>query len=101
MIPNSGMHRAQYDVAAERYRQYEVEGFQEDRDDKYIDGELAKAAAAFALSGWMQKADITVWPRSWARSWFKTKNYRRSLVKAGALILAEIERVDRAAEMQS
>jgi len=35
------------------------------------------------------------WP--WAEKWWKPKNERRDLVKAAALILAEIERLDRAA----
>lgn len=39
-------------------------------------------------------ADIEVWP--WDESWWKPTNRRRDLVKAGALILAEIERLDRA-----
>lgn len=33
------------------------------------------------------------WP--WSREWWKPKNPRRDLVKAGALIVAEIERLDR------
>ncbi len=36
------------------------------------------------------------WPESWASCWFKPKDRRRDLIKAGALILAEIERLDRA-----
>lgn len=35
------------------------------------------------------------WP--WHRVWWKPSTRRRNLVKAGALILAEIERLDRAA----
>lgn len=35
------------------------------------------------------------WP--WDASWWKPNARRRNLVKAGALILAEIERIDRAA----
>lgn len=38
----------------------------------------------------------TVWPWDWA--WWKPKNPRRDLVRAAALIIAEIERLDRAAE---
>ena len=33
------------------------------------------------------------WP--WVRRWWKPTDRRRDLVKAGALILAEIERLDR------
>ena len=35
------------------------------------------------------------WP--WAPEWWKPSSYRRNLIKAGALIIAEIERLDRAA----
>jgi hypothetical protein len=38
----------------------------------------------------------TDWP--WPESWWKPTGDRRNLVKAGALILAEIERIDRAAQ---
>ena len=34
------------------------------------------------------------WP--WHRQWWKPKNARRDLVRAAALIVAEIERLDRA-----
>ena len=37
---------------------------------------------------------MQVWPYQWE---FKPADRRRELVKAGALILAEIERIDRAA----
>jgi len=33
------------------------------------------------------------WP--WAKSWWKPASLRRSLVKAAALLIAEIERIDR------
>ena len=39
-----------------------------------------------------------MWP--WDPHWFKTSSRRRDLIKAGALILAEIERLDRMAERQ-
>lgn len=41
------------------------------------------------------------WPvcgKPWDEKWWKPKNPRRDLVKAGALILAEIERIDRQSE---
>ena len=39
---------------------------------------------------------LRFWP--WAAEWWKPGLRRRNLVKAGALILAELERLDRAAE---
>ena len=35
------------------------------------------------------------WPHTWDASWWKPKDRRRDLVRAGALIIAEIERLDR------
>ena len=81
------------DVLAERRRQVETEGWTLDRDDKYEFGELAQAGAAYAVHGSLQAPKM--WP--WDASWWKPRGYRRNLVKAGALILAEIERFDRAA----
>lgn len=45
----------------------------------------------------------TVVPRGWpwGSSWWKPKDPRRDLVRAGALILAEIERIDRASPPSS
>lgn len=78
------------DVLAERRRQIEEEGWTAKRDDKYKAGELAKAAACYAYG---YRLAATYWP--WDLSWWKPSNRRRDLVKAGALIIAEIERLDR------
>lgn len=94
------MSTALEDIAAERERQKNEEWFTEENDDLHVDGELAKAAACYAAPEITKSADPTllkVWP--WDVSWWKPtpKNIRRRLVKAGALIVAEIERLDRAA----
>lgn len=84
------------DVLAERRRQVDVEGFTAERDDKYINCELARAAATYATCSHIEQLKLVgeqVWP--WHPEWFKRSNYRDDLVKAGALILAEIERLDR------
>lgn len=85
------------DVLAERRRQAEVEGWVPERDDQYQFGELAGAAACYALTSakhWCAaSATHLLWP--WSREWWKPTTPRRDLVKAGALILAEIERLDR------
>jgi len=91
-----GASRAALDVLAERQRQVEVEGWHPDQDDDYEDGQLSMAAACYAMQGdtpnYGPPAD---WP--WDREWWKPADDRRNLVKAGALILADIERIDRAA----
>lgn len=85
------------DVLDERQRQIIGEGFSTARDDGYTNLELADAAAQYALQagGW---PSLNVWP--WKPDTFKEGAPREMLVKAGALILAEIERLDRAASQQ-
>ena len=87
------------DVLAERQRQISTEGWTPEHDDTHINGEMAQAAACYTLNaaGWKTEALRGCWPMAWASAWFKPADQRRDLVKAGALILAEIERLDRAA----
>ncbi|CEI76895.1 hypothetical protein I5E45_10430 [Pseudomonas aeruginosa] len=95
--------RAWLDVQAERRRQVEVEGYHGFRDSHYINYELSKAARAYievswhALSGGLPCKKPESWP--WMTG-FKWADGRTMLVKAGALILAEIERLDRVAASQ-
>ncbi|WGD31244.1 hypothetical protein AncyloWKF20_05315 [Ancylobacter sp. WKF20] len=86
--------RAAADVLAERRRQIYAEGWTLQNDDKQSSGELADAAALYASLAARHLAGPSLWP--WAMSWWKPKNRRRDLVRAGALIIAEIERLDRA-----
>ena len=107
-LETRGFSSAVSDVLAERRRQVTVEGWSPEHDDLHDSGELAGAAACYAhytnARGWVfptnpgdyQSADEpNNWP--WDPAWWKPTNPRRDLVKAGALILAEIERIDRAA----
>ena len=87
------------DIYDERQRQIDVEGFDFARDDKYTDWSLSRVAACYCLAvSRSSKIIWQFWPSSWDWNWFKhnSANPRRSLVKAGALIVAEIERLDRA-----
>ena len=102
------------DVLAERQRQISAEGWTPEHDDGHDEGEMCFAAAGYAVvaSDHLQAiarrmddelsmddavsspAPCDPWPAGWT---FKTCAPRRALVKAGALILAELERIDRAA----
>lgn len=88
------------DIADERRRQIEAEGWTAEHDDTHKLGELAAAAACYAASAKghgfisLDRAPSR-WP--WSLDWWKPTNRRRDLVKAGALIVAEIERLDRLA----
>ncbi|HCA5739251.1 TPA: ead/Ea22-like family protein [Citrobacter freundii] len=84
------------DVISERQRQRSVEGWTTEHDDAYQNNELADAAACYAIHANNQGFSTPAhWP--WDPEWWKQSGARRDIVKAGALILAEIERIDRAA----
>jgi hypothetical protein len=95
------------EIAAERKRQIEGEGFASEHDDKHVPGELARAAACYAVScvqpyfkaGSPAQYRHAYWP--WGEEWWKPKGFRRDLVRAAALIVAEIERVDRMSEREA
>ena len=101
------------DIIAERQRQISEKGWTPEHDDKYNDFHLALAAACYAQNvadyateyyqphssiDWTDAPEPEAWP--WSPVWWKPSNPRRDLVKAGALILAEIERMDRTAPTQ-
>lgn len=94
-FPDRTPSQAMHDVMAERFRQVEKEGWTATHDDaEHYNGEMAKAAACYAIAdlfpGYVQR----MWP--WDDGWWKPTTERRNLIKAAALIVAEIERLDRA-----
>jgi hypothetical protein len=90
-------------IAAERKRQIEQEGWMPEHDDEHEEGELAFAGAAYAhFVGMTLIAGVELgahWiPEMWPfdREWWKpSPDPIRNLVKAGALIAAEIDRLQR------
>ncbi|MFI8608550.1 hypothetical protein ACIGFL_09530 [Pseudomonas sp. NPDC077649] len=118
-IPAKDIHTpAARDVLAERQRQITAEGWTPDHDAEHDGGELAAAGAAYALhaadhlhpysqgDGGDEAPDCWPWhnevagrgegPVRTEPAWWKPGAPRRNLIKAGALILAEIERLDSA-----
>lgn len=89
--------RALVDIMNERHRQIEAEGWTPEHDDDHNKAELARAAACYAAGTSELCTPFPIsflWP--WDKSWWKpSEDRRRNLVKAGALIIAEIERLDR------
>lgn len=88
------------DVIDERERQIAVEGWTPVHDDGYQHDELVRAAACYACcdddeAGGEPPAG---WP--WARERWKPSGVRRNRVKAAALLIAAVEREDRAAHRQ-
>lgn len=92
MLSRVATTNAARDVLNERRRQVESEGRTPELDDEYDAYQLAEAAGCYALNS-MAPGGMHIWP--WDKSWWKRAPHRRQMVKAGALILAEIERVDR------
>ena len=87
-------------IAAERQRQIDVEGWTVEHDDEQVSGDLARAAACYAEVSLApapflrQGFPPASWP--WSFEWWKPTDDRvRNLVKAGALIAAEIDRIER------
>lgn len=82
------------DILHERERQISVEGFDTETHGRHTEGRLSKAAACYLLiDSNLRGAIANLWP--FHRLWWKPTDKRRNLVKAGALIVAEIERLDR------
>jgi hypothetical protein len=107
LLTKVGCTQALIDVARERVRQVKEEGWHRDHDDEHDAGEIAAAAACYALNASclvhpfnatsmdFETAQQHGWP--WSEPAWKPKDARRDLVRSAALILAEIERIDRAA----
>ncbi|EOK5392693.1 hypothetical protein ACM6SP_001106 [Pseudomonas aeruginosa] len=121
--PGNSVPQAWLDVQAERRRQITAEGWTPEHDDEHDNGELAAAGAAYALhaadhlnpysqgDGGDEAPSCWPWhdgiagrgegPEKTEPAWWKPSTPRRDLVKACALALAEIERLDRAGISQS
>jgi hypothetical protein len=93
------------DVLAERRRQIDHEGYDQKHDDEHVCEEIAAYAAFYAMppatrdwpaeeTGYGTTWGWAIVPDGWRVP--EPDDRRRELVKAGALILAEIERLDRA-----
>jgi hypothetical protein len=84
-------------IGAERLRQVEAEGWSAEHDSGHQEAELAGAAAsyiAFYLSQQGCPSHFVDWPWE-TKDWKPSEDPVRNLVKAGALIAAEIDRLRR------
>jgi len=90
-------------ITEERKRQVEKEGFDLEHDNEHFCGEMAMAAACYCLAEDLRNNEdnrkalpILRWWK-WDKSWWKPTpdNRIKELVKAGALIAAEIDRLQR------
>ncbi len=102
-------------IEEERNRQISKEGWTYTHDNQHKRDELARAAACYALPNrfrnLLKNGRPKLWP--WSRKWWKPGDYVelnqtpliadriRELVKAGALIVAEIDRLQRLQNMRA
>lgn len=90
------------EIEEERVRQVTAEGWTPEHDDEHDNRQLARAAGCYALFSGSHPDPgdpPKYWP--WDMEWWKPSEYRRNLIKAAALIVAEVERLDRAAKRES
>lgn len=83
-------------IAEERLRQFNEENYTDSKDDYYWQRELAIAALCYlrrVIYGGIKCPKVWPWPRN---AW-NPKSKIRDLVRAGALIAAEIDRLQREA----
>lgn len=80
-------------IAQERQRQIDGEGWDAEHDSWRRPSELPLAAVAYIFADpdlGLASQSEEWWP--WSAEWFKPGDRERNLVKAGALIAAEIDR---------
>lgn len=93
----SNIARAIDMIATERKRQTEVEGWTDQHDRQHRDGELAAAGMIYLHWDTEHRPPVHSdgtplgWP--WAARWFKPKDKISNLVRAGALFVAENDRL--------
>jgi hypothetical protein len=84
------------EITMERKRQVEKLSYLPEDDDNQSRGELAQAACYMAFPG--DPSGLGLFPRDWSletHSYRRGKTTRERLVVAAALLVAEIERIDR------
>ena len=91
------------EIANERKRQIEELGWDDNHDEQHKSGELALVAALYATPIQLFKKEELAegilfnnpWPWHYCYDKRELKDRRELLILAGALIIAEIERLDR------
>lgn len=83
-------------ISEERKRQIKDENYTAEHDDTHSIGELANAASCYAMIPELRPASLPPSHFPWLSGWKPTPDDRiRELAKAGALIAAEIDRLQR------
>ena len=107
LIEELALSDAARDVLTERRRQIEKEGYDHEHDDAHVNDEIPAYATFYAMPPAARDwpAEETGYGDTWGQAiipahWGPPKacDRRQELVKAAALLVAEIERLDRAKE---
>lgn len=88
-------------IALERARQKKIEGWTPEHDDAHEAEEMLQAAICYCAHAATYEINLSDVPWPWAQEWWKPSNPIRDLTKAGALIAAEIDRLQRKASVQN
>lgn len=82
-------------IAEERQRQIEEEGWTQEHDKEHKDGELSLAAICYTLHDKYRPIGYPPIPWPWSEEYWKPapEDRVKELTKAGALIAAEIDRL--------
>jgi hypothetical protein len=94
-----GLDKVLIDVKRKRQRQVVVHGWSRVHDDTHVEGELARAAIPYIQATVLSELGLTLeelqvfWP--WPGDFRFVDNPRENLLNAAALLVAELERLDR------
>lgn len=93
---NKGMTAKEL-IQRERQRQIDQEGWSKEHDDKHTKCELKAAGDCYYEYAMNNDYEDKVIPRwwPWQKKWWKPKNQVQDFMKAGALYIAEMERLER------
>lgn len=83
-------------ISAERTRQVKEEGYTPERDTQHKHNEMAQAAAYYSSRGGKDALEGLLFPGEWNTIFAKREGFPiptdKDLIKAGALIAAELDR---------
>ena len=79
-------------IKEERQRQVDVEGYNLTHDSFHAPEEFIRAAASYLLCN-LEEYEEVPWP--WGVETWKPKDIKRNLVRAGALIAAALDRLEK------
>lgn len=96
----AAMRKVLDDIRMKRQRQIVIHGYPPEHDDQHTNGSVAIGAIPYIQAANQETLDLTdeelqvFWP--WPEKFKPSADRRENLINAAALLVAEIERIDRA-----